>query len=190
MKEYHGASWMVESGPAVMKKATSKAITTARASRFCVRPGDKLERKKCCSSGSTAAVFTIRATLRSGWNARHEAHTASTLSSQAASARRHFCLLGRLTTNKQASRPVKRLDWQDSCGGACNRASDRLENTFFGPPFRLSPVRMVTQRDISLSHLRDPCLHLRSDRLCPPKIVACEGLLGVDSVEKVCCSDA
>src|SRR6266481_3096509 len=54
---------MVESGPAAMKNATSKAITTARASRFCARPGDKLERMKCCSSGSTAAVFTIGATL-------------------------------------------------------------------------------------------------------------------------------
>ncbi len=75
-----------------------------------------------------------------------------------------FRPLGRLTTSKQASRPVKRLDWQDSCGGACDRASDRLQNAFFGPSFRFSPARLVTQRDISLSHLWGTCLHLRSDR--------------------------
>jgi len=40
------ASWMVESGPAVMKKAASMASTTARASGLCTRPGDKLERMK------------------------------------------------------------------------------------------------------------------------------------------------
>src|ERR1700704_2047193 len=67
---------MVESGPAVMKKATSKTSTTPRASRLCARLGDKLERMKCCSSGTTVAVFSIGAT-RSGWNARHEARAAS-----------------------------------------------------------------------------------------------------------------
>ena len=66
------ASWTVESGPAVMKKATSKTSTTPRASRLCARPGDKLERMKCCSSGTTAAVFTIGATPRSSWNGDEE----------------------------------------------------------------------------------------------------------------------
>ena len=37
--------------------ATSKTSTTPRASRFCARLGDKLERIKSCSSG--AAVFII-----------------------------------------------------------------------------------------------------------------------------------
>src|SRR3979411_2864324 len=55
---------MVESGPAVIKKATSKASTTAKASHFCARPGDKLERMKCCSSGTKVSVFTIGAPLR------------------------------------------------------------------------------------------------------------------------------
>src|SRR5258705_1011342 len=63
---------MLESIPAVMKKATSKTSTTPRASRLCARPGDKLERMKCCSSGTTAAVFTIGATPRSGWNGDEE----------------------------------------------------------------------------------------------------------------------
>src|SRR3984893_12096456 len=68
---------MVESGPtSVMKKTTSKASTTARASRRCARPGDKLERMKCCSSGTTAAVFTIGGTPRSGWGAGHGARMA------------------------------------------------------------------------------------------------------------------
>jgi hypothetical protein len=35
---------MVDSGPAVMTKATSKASTTVRASRRCARLGDKVER--------------------------------------------------------------------------------------------------------------------------------------------------
>src|SRR5712671_5511251 len=56
---------MVESGPAVIKKATSKASTTVKASHFCARPGDKLERMKCCSSGTKVSVFTIGAPLRS-----------------------------------------------------------------------------------------------------------------------------
>src|SRR5258708_14185306 len=94
---------MRESGQAMMKKATSKASTTAEANRLCARPGDKVERMKSCSFRTTTAVFTIAATLRSGWNARHEAHTASPLLSHAASVRRHFCPLGRLTTTVAAS---------------------------------------------------------------------------------------
>jgi hypothetical protein len=46
---------------------------------------------------------------------------------------------------------VKRLDWQVSCGAACVGASDRLQNTFFGPSFRLSPARLVTPRHQSIS---------------------------------------
>src|ERR1700687_4666351 len=103
---------MLESGQAVMKKATSKASATARANRLCARPGDKPERIKSCSFGTTTAVFTIAATLRGGSNARHKAHTASPLLPQAASVRRHLCPLGRLTTSKEASRPLKGLDWQ------------------------------------------------------------------------------
>src|SRR5215813_13067619 len=51
---------MVDSGPAVMAKATSKASTTARARRRCARLGDKCERTKCCSS-EAAGVFAIGA---------------------------------------------------------------------------------------------------------------------------------
>jgi hypothetical protein len=50
--------------------------------------------------------------------------------------------------------PAKRLDGTDSCGGACDCDSDRFQNTFFAPSSRLSAARMVTQRDISLSHMR------------------------------------
>src|SRR2546430_16979301 len=57
---------MVDSGPAVMTKATSKASTTARARRRCARLGDKVERMKCCSSGTAAAVFAIGATPPQG----------------------------------------------------------------------------------------------------------------------------
>src|ERR1700731_1837707 len=70
-----------------MKRTTSKTSTTARASRLCARVGDKLERIKCCSSGTTVAVFIIGAPLRSGWNAWHEAYTASPFSSPVASVR-------------------------------------------------------------------------------------------------------
>src|SRR6202163_3922951 len=94
---------MVESAQAAMKEAPSKASTTATASRLCALLGDKLASVKCCSSGTTTVVFTIEAPLRSGWNARHEAHTALPLSSHAASVRRHFCPLGRLTTSVAAS---------------------------------------------------------------------------------------
>src|SRR5712671_7540766 len=52
---------MVESGPAVMTKATSKASATASASRLCARLGGKFERTKCCSSGTAAAGFAIGA---------------------------------------------------------------------------------------------------------------------------------
>src|SRR5260370_1352579 len=70
---------------------------------LCARPGDKPERMKSCSFGTTTAVFTIAATLRGGSSARREAHTASQLLSRAASVRRHLCPLGRLTTSVAAS---------------------------------------------------------------------------------------
>src|SRR5712691_2350618 len=62
MKASMRPSWIVESGPAVMTKAATKASTTARARRRWVRLGDKVERMKCCSSGTAAAVFAIGAT--------------------------------------------------------------------------------------------------------------------------------
>src|ERR1700730_10580261 len=65
MNAGRGAVLIVESGPAAMKNKTRKTSTTARASRRCTGPGDKLERK-CCSSGTIAAVFAIGATLRDG----------------------------------------------------------------------------------------------------------------------------
>src|SRR5207247_8607364 len=67
-----------------------------RASRLCARPGDKLERMNCSPSRTTVLVFTIGAPLRSGYNARHEAHTASPLSSQAASPERGGATLCKL----------------------------------------------------------------------------------------------
>ena len=75
--------------PAAMKQTISKASTTARASRFCSRPGEKLERMNCFPSRTTVVVFTVEAPLRSGGNARQEAHTASPLSSQTGSVRGH-----------------------------------------------------------------------------------------------------
>jgi hypothetical protein len=51
--------WIRESGPAAAKNATSMAITTAAASRFCARLGGKLERTK--GSGTTVAVLNIGA---------------------------------------------------------------------------------------------------------------------------------
>jgi len=69
-------SWIVESGPAVMTKAATKASTTARARRRWARLGDKVERKKCCSSGTAAAVFAIGATPRRGWSARNRSYSA------------------------------------------------------------------------------------------------------------------
>src|SRR5207244_2701440 len=95
---------MVESGQAVMKKATSKASTTARASRLCPRLGDKLERMKFCSSGTVTAVFTIGATLRSGWNARHEDYTASPRSSLAARST-PFLPIGPVDDAREAGEP-------------------------------------------------------------------------------------
>src|SRR4029077_8519025 len=53
---------MLDSGPAVVAKAASNASTTARARRRCAKLGDKFERRKCCSSGTAAAVFAIGAT--------------------------------------------------------------------------------------------------------------------------------
>src|ERR1700730_12328451 len=123
---------MVESAPSVMKKATSKASTTTRARRLCAGLGGKLARKKCRSSGTTAAVFTIGATLRSGCNARHEAHTASPLSSQTASGRRRRGWIGRIPAAAHVIGPVTdfrtlfsvhrsgspRLDWSPSVASA------------------------------------------------------------------------
>src|SRR3984893_8737959 len=148
-----------------MKKATSKTRTMARASRLCARPGDKLARMKCCSSGTTAALFTIAATLRSGWNARHEDHTASSASSQADSVRRHFCPLGRLRTSKEASRPLKRLDRKSFLRRRMSRQRPTSE-LFFAPSFRLSPVRLDTQRDLSVSRLRVEIDVWLGSRLC------------------------
>src|ERR1700692_2240078 len=84
--------WRVESGPVVMKQEARKASTTARASRLCARPGDKFKRMKCCSSGTTAAIFTIGATFRSARNTRHRAGTVRHACPKAA--RRQFCPLG------------------------------------------------------------------------------------------------
>ena len=54
---------MPESGPTVIKAKTTKMpSTTARASRFCAGPGDKLERTRRCSSGTMGAIFSIGAT--------------------------------------------------------------------------------------------------------------------------------
>src|SRR3981189_1945011 len=118
MKASIRPSWTVESAPSVINQATSKGGRGTGASRFCARMGDGLESMKCCSPGITAAGVTIGAPLRGGWNARHEAHSASPLLSQAASVRRHFCPLGRLTTSKEASRLLKGLDWQRYLGRA------------------------------------------------------------------------
>ena len=77
----------------------------------------------------------------------------SPLSSQAASLRRHFCPLGRLTTSKEAWRPLKWLDWQAlrrRRDGTCNRP----QNTFSLYRSVLSPVRLDTQRGLSVSRLR------------------------------------
>src|SRR5262245_52318332 len=83
---------MVDSGPAVMTKATSKASTTARARRRCARLGGKVERMKCCSSGTAAAVFVIGATPRRGWSARNQSYSASRLfNDTAGSQSRPFC---------------------------------------------------------------------------------------------------
>jgi Tetratricopeptide repeat len=71
--------WMAPSGPAVMTKATSKASTTASASRRCARLGDKVERMKCCSSGTATAVIVIGAIPRRGWSARNQSYSASRL---------------------------------------------------------------------------------------------------------------
>jgi hypothetical protein len=55
----------------------------------------------CCSSGTAEAVFIIGTPLWSGWKARDEPCTASPLSAQDASVRRHFCTLRRLAASKQ-----------------------------------------------------------------------------------------
>jgi hypothetical protein len=76
-----GASWIVESGPAVIKKMISKASTTPNATRFCARPGVKLDSMNdgLPSSRTTVVlftiVFTIEASLRKRRRAVHEAHT-------------------------------------------------------------------------------------------------------------------
>src|SRR5215510_4235348 len=58
--------WTPLSGPKAIKaKTTNMPTTTTKASRLCAGPGDKLERMKCCSSGTTAAVFSTGVTLRS-----------------------------------------------------------------------------------------------------------------------------
>jgi len=54
----------------------------------------------------------IGAPLRNGWNARHEAQTASPFSSLVAAVHCHFCPLGQLTTSKEAPSPLKWPDWQ------------------------------------------------------------------------------
>src|SRR4029077_12322158 len=82
---------MVDSGPSVITKAISKASTMARATLLCARPGDRVERMKCCSSGTTATARP---------------------------------------TSTEASRPLKRLGGDVSCGGECDRAGDHLRAPF------------------------------------------------------------
>src|SRR2546430_12938695 len=95
---------MVDSGPAVMTKATSKASTTARARRRCARLGDKVERMKCCSSGTAAAVFAIGATPPQGLE-RTEPNLIPRRGSsheKAGSQSRPFCHLERQVTTHDA----------------------------------------------------------------------------------------
>jgi hypothetical protein len=80
------------------------------------------------------------------------AYTVSPASSQAGSVCRHFCSLagwveqGRVAASERAW--TGKVIW----GGACNGASDHPGH-FFAPSFRLSPVRLNTQRDLSVSRL-------------------------------------
>src|SRR6516225_6568804 len=57
-----------------------------------------------------------------------------------------FLPLGRLTTSKEAWRPLKWLDWQ-SFRRRRDGASDWPQNTFSLHRSGLSPVRLDTQRD-------------------------------------------
>src|ERR1700676_377919 len=93
---------MVESGPAEMTKAATKASTTVRASRFCARVDEWLDRMKFCSSERPAGIVTIGASLRAGLNWRCEPHIAGPVSSQAVClSSPPFCSLGRrVTTGK------------------------------------------------------------------------------------------
>src|SRR5262245_4601666 len=89
------------------------------------------------------AGFIIGATLRSGWNARHEAQNSSPFSSQAAAVHRHFCPSGSLTTSKAASAPWKKQGRQ----GFPWRRKRQQANA---PPLRL-PVRSEAKDNISIS---------------------------------------
>ncbi len=138
MKEYHARQLDGRERPSRDEEGASKASTTARASRLCPRPGDKFDRKKCCSSGITVAVFTIGATLLE----------------RAARSSYRFAAPPRLAQFAVIP-PVGPADEQASIAN-CEKAAHAIApvNRFFGPSFRFSPARLVTHRDTSLSHWR------------------------------------
>src|SRR5207253_10221928 len=59
MKALIGGNWRVDRGPAMIRNATARNSTTPRASRFCARLGDKLEKMKSCSAGPATEVCVI-----------------------------------------------------------------------------------------------------------------------------------
>src|SRR6516165_4285892 len=94
---------MVDSGPAVVTKATSKASTTERARRRWARLGDKVERMKCCSSGTAAAVFAIGATpAGAGAHGTNLIPRRGSSHEKAGSQSRPFCHLERRVTTHDA----------------------------------------------------------------------------------------
>jgi hypothetical protein len=71
---------------------------------------------------------------------------------------------------------VKRLDWQVSCGGACDRASDRLQNTF--SVHRSGSPRPDWSRSMTSVYLNCGQVSPSTKRQAlRAQIVACEGLL-------------
>jgi hypothetical protein len=92
------------------------------------------------------AGFIIGATLRSGWNARHEAQNASPFPSPAAAVHRHFCLLRTADDDQKNHRRASEKARLAKFSG-CARPSDRMLHRSG------SPVRLDTKRGISISPL-------------------------------------
>src|SRR5262245_972843 len=54
--------WTVENGPKLINaKRTTRLTMMARATHFWARPGDRLERMKCCSAKAAVSVLNIAA---------------------------------------------------------------------------------------------------------------------------------
>jgi len=131
------------------QKAT-RSLHEDRSSRFCARWATGSRRMNAVSPVITGRASPSESASSGGWERRGPRLIMASPLRHCASVRRHFRHWP-AATNKEASRPLKRLDGQVSCGGALIAPLTDLKHFCASTVFRLSPVRWTPQRDLNIS---------------------------------------